>query len=295
MRMLITGANGLYGSKIAQITSIKNEVYSAYRRKNPPAHGTPIQFDISNKNQVENAFNKVHPEVVIHAASLTNVDECETNKELAWKTNVEGTKITAEATKQCKAFLLYVSTDYVFNGEKGNYTETDTADPINYYGFTKFKAEQLVENTLQECCIARTSVIFGETPAAEKINFALWVVNKLRRKEPVKIVTDQWNSPTLNTNLAEMTWEIIRRKMTGIYHLSGATRISRYDFAQSIAQTFNLDSSLITPSNSFNFNWAAKRPRDSSLNVGKAKKALTKKPLPVDEALSQLAQQMESK
>lgn len=291
MRLLITGASGLYGSKLSQIIEKDCEVYSGYSR-DPPTYGIPLQFDISNKNQVEHAFKKVHPDVVVHAATLTDVDGCETNKELAWKTNVEGTRNTAEAAKACDAFLFYVSTDYVFNGEKGNYTETDPPDPINYYGLTKLKAEELVENLIDEYCIARTSVIYGATPAVGKINFALWLLNKLRKKESVKIVVDQWNSPTLNTNLAEMTLEIIQRRMAGVYHLCGATRISRYDFAKSIASVFNLDPALITPSASSNFSWAAKRPKDSSLNVEKAQNALRNKPLSVDQALSRLRSEM---
>ena len=287
MKILITGASGLYGSKLSQIIPKDCEVYSAYG-KDKPIYGTPVQFDVSNKNQVEHAFKKANPDVVVHAATLTDVDKCETQKALAWKTNVEGTRNTAEAAKACDAFLFYVSTDYVFNGEKGNYTETETPDPINYYGLTKQKAEELVKDVMEEYCIARTSVIYGATPAAGKINFALWLLNNLRQKVTVKIVTDQWNSPTLNTNLAEMTWEIIQRKMTGIYHLSGATRISRYDFAKSVASAFNLDTDLILPSASSVFSWAAKRPKDSSLNVEKAQKALTNQPLPIDQALSQL-------
>jgi dTDP-4-dehydrorhamnose reductase len=291
LRILITGASGLYGSKIAQTIPKDCQIYSAYN-KDEPMHGTPIQFDVSNKNQVEHAFKKVNPDVVVHAATLTNVDECETNKELAWKTNVEGTRNTAEAAKACGAFLIYVSTDYVFNGEKGNYTETDTPEPINYYGLTKLKAEEIVEDMVDEYCVARASVIYGAKPAAGKINFALWLLNKLKQKEPVKIVVDQWNSPTLNTNLAEMTWEIVQRRMTGIYHLSGATRISRYDFAISIASVFNLDPALIIRSKSSEFSWAAKRPKDSSLNVEKAQNTLKKKPLPVDQALARLRSEM---
>jgi dTDP-4-dehydrorhamnose reductase len=287
VKILITGASGLYGSKLAQLTAKDCEVYSAYNT-NKTAHGTPVQFDISNKKQVKHAFMKISPDVVVHAATLTNVDECETNKNLAWKTNVEGTRNTIEAAKACHAFLFYISTDYVFNGEKGNYTETDTPDPINYYGLTKLKAETLVEDLMDEFCIARASVIYGAKPSAGKINFALWLLNKLTKKEPVKIVVDQWNSPTLNTNMAEMTWELIQRRMTGLYHLSGATRLSRYDFAKSIASAFNLDPTLIIPSTSSEFVWAAKRPKDSSLKIEKAKKALKIKPLMVDQALSQL-------
>jgi len=287
LKILITGASGLYGSKLAQLAAKDCEVYSGYN-KDQPIYGTAVQFDVSNKNQVEHAFRRVNPDVVVHAATLTDVDECETNKELAWKTNVEGTRNTAEAAKECHAFLVYVSTDYVFSGEKGNYTETDTPDPINYYGLTKLKAEELVEDLMDEYCITRTSVIYGATPAAGKINFALWLLNKLRKKETVKIVVDQWNSPTLNTNLAEMTLEIIQRRMTGVYHLSGATHLSRYNFAKLIASVFNLDPALIIPSASSEFAWAAKRPKDSSLNVEKAQNALRNKPLSVNQALSQL-------
>jgi dTDP-4-dehydrorhamnose reductase len=291
MKVLITGASGLYGSKLTQLIQEEHQVYAAYG-KNKPAYGNPIQFDVSNKIQVENAFKKADPDVVVHAASLTNVDTCETDKSLAWKINVEGTRNIAEAAKAYDAFLFYVSTDYIFNGEKGNYIETDKPDPINYYGLTKLKAENIVHDTVNQYCIARTSVLYGASPTAGKINFALWLINKLRKKETVKILTDQTNSPTLNTNLAEMTREIIQRKKTGIYHLSGDTQISRYDFAKMIAVTFGLNLALITPLSSSEFPWIAKRPKDSSLNTTKAKNALTKKPLPVEEALPQLKIEM---
>lgn len=292
LKLLITGASGLYGSKLAELAIARNyEVYSGYSR-DQPAYGTPIQFDISDKNRVEEAFKKVNPEVVVHAAALTDVDKCEINKELAWKINVEGTINIVEAIKSSHAFLVYISTDYVFNGETGNYKETDRPDPINYYGLTKLKAEEVIDNLINECCIARGSIIYGSTPAAGKVNFALWVLNKLKRNEQIKIVTDQWNSPSLNTNLADMTLEIIERKLTGTFHLSGATRINRYDFAKLIAQTFNLDTNLMNPSTSAEFSWAAKRPRDSSLNTAKAQQTLKNKPLQIKQALERMKQEL---
>jgi dTDP-4-dehydrorhamnose reductase len=292
LKLLITGASGLYGSKLAALASTRNyEVYSGYSQ-DQPAYGTPIQFDISDKNRVEEAFKKVNPEVVVHAAALTDVDKCEINKELAWKINVEGTRNIAEAVKTTRAFLIYISTDYVFNGEIGQYKETDRPDPINYYGLTKLKAEELVKDLICEYCIARASVIYGSTPAAGKVNFALWLLNKLERNEQAKIVTDQWNSPTLNTNMADMTLEIIERKLTGTFHLSGATRISRYDFAKKIAQTFSLNSNLISPSPSTEFSWAAKRPKDSSLDTAKAQQTLKNKPLQINHALERMKQEL---
>jgi dTDP-4-dehydrorhamnose reductase len=292
LKLLITGASGLFGSKLAELATARQyAVCSGYNRDNP-AHGTSFQFDVSDKSRVEKVFKKVNPEFVVHAAALTDVDKCEMNKELAWKINVEGTRNIVETVKATRAFLVYISTDYVFNGETGRYKETDNTDPINYYGYTKFRAEELVNNTIDERCVARASVIYGSTPAAGKVNFALWVLKKLRRNEPTKIVVDQWNSPTLNTNMAEMTLEIIERKLTGIFHLSGATRISRYDFAKQIAETFNLDSNLLSSTTSSEFSWAAKRPKDSSLDTSKAQKILKNSPLQINQALERMRQEL---
>jgi dTDP-4-dehydrorhamnose reductase len=292
LKLLITGASGLYGSKLAELATARNyEVYSGFSRDEPVC-GTPVQFDVSDKSRVEKVLEKVGPEVVVHAAALTDVDKCEINKELAWKINAEGTRNIADAVKTSGAFLIYASTDYVFNGETGHYKEDARPDPINYYGFTKLKAEELVKGLVGEYCIARASVIYGSTPAAGKVNFALWLLNKLERSEKARIVTDQWNSPTLNTNLADMTLEIIERKLTGIFHLSGATRISRYDFAKRIAENFNLDSDLISPTASAEFSWAAKRPRDSSLDTAKAQQTLKNKPLQINQALERMKQEL---
>jgi dTDP-4-dehydrorhamnose reductase len=292
LKLLITGASGLFGSKLAEIAVARNyAVHSGYCR-DQPAYGSSVQFDVSDKNRVEEALQKVDPDVVVHAAALTDVDKCEVNKELAWKINVEGTRNVVEAVKATNVFLVYVSTDYVFNGKTGLYKESDKPDAINYYGFTKLKAEEIVEDFVGEYCVARASVVYGSTPAAGKVNFALWVLSKLKRNEQARIVTDQWNSPTLNTNMAEMTLEIIERRLTGIFHLCGATRINRYDFAKKIAETFNLDSNLIRPATSAEFSWAAQRPRDSSLDTAKAQRSLKNKPLPIDSALERLREEL---
>ena len=196
-------------------------------------------------------------------------------------------KTSLEAAKSTGSFLIYISTDYVFSGEKGNYKEADKPDPINYYGLTKLKSEELVR-TQAEYFIARPSVIYGATPAAGKVNFVLWVMETLQKGGRVKIVTDQWNTPTLNTNLAEMTLEVVQRRLTGTFHLCGATRVSRFEFAQLIAEAFGLDKSLIDPVLSSQFTWPAKRPMDSSLDTSKARQTLQNKPLEIGEALKRL-------
>ena len=247
---------------------------------------------MSRLKNITEVFNSIKPEIVVHAGALSNVDKCEENNELAWKINVEGTQHIAELSRKNKAFLIYVSTDYVFSGKKGMYTETDETKPINYYGKTKLEAEKIVRNLMTEWCIARPSVIYGSVPAAGKINFALWVLDKLRKGEQINIITDQIISPTFNTNLAEMILEVAQRHLTGVYHLSGATPINRYDFACLIAETFDLDKNLIKPAKSEEMNWKAERPKNTSLIVKKASKILSKKPLKIEDALNQLKKEL---
>jgi dTDP-4-dehydrorhamnose reductase len=284
LKLLITGASGLLGSRLCELAIRKNhEVYSAYSQ-HKPLIGKPIQLDVSNKNDVETTFNLIKPEAVVHSAALTDVDKCELKKEMAWKINVEGTKNIAESSGKNQIFLVYVSTDYVFDGEKGMYEETDEPAPINYYGLTKLKGEEAVQ-ALDNYSIARGSVIYGSTPAIGKTNFALWLLEKLKREETVNIAIDQWNSPTLNANMAAMILETLERRLNGIFHLAGATRLSRYEFAKHLAQTFNLDRDYIKPVQSNHFKWVANRPKDSSLNVNMAKRTLAIKPLEIQEAL----------
>jgi dTDP-4-dehydrorhamnose reductase len=293
LKLLITGAGGLYGSKLAKIAVEANlEVYSCDVQESQVC-GNFVKFDVSNKELVNEAFKRVKPDVVVHAATLTDVDKCELNKGFAWKINVEGTRNIVESAKNTGSFLIYISTDYVFNGEKGWYTELEKPDPINHYGLTKLKAEELVK-AQEEYFIARPSVIYGSTPAAGKVNFALWLIETLRKGEHVKIVTDQWNTPTLNTNLAEMTLEAAERRLTGTFHLCGATRVSRFQFAELIAETFGLSKNLIDPALSSQFKWPAKRPMDSSLDTAKAQQTLRNKPLEIHEALKRLKFELSS-
>jgi dTDP-4-dehydrorhamnose reductase len=293
LKLLITGASGLYGSKLAKLALQKNiEVYSS-DIQSLSINGSFVKLDVSDKEKVDETFKKIKPDVIVHAATLTDVDKCEQNKELAWKINVEGTKNIVQASEATGSFLMYISTDYVFSGEKGNYKETDAPDPINYYGLTKLRAEEQVK-TQPEYFIGRPSVIYGSTPAAGKVNFALWLIETLRRGEHVKIVTDHWNTPTLNTNLAEMTLEVVERKLTGTFHLCGATRVSRFEFAQQIADAFGLDKSLIDPVLASQFTWPAKRPADSSLDTSKARQTFKSKPLEMAEALKKLKNELSS-
>jgi dTDP-4-dehydrorhamnose reductase len=289
MRLLVTGASGLLGNKIVEFAKHDYEVIPLYNTK--PLHPNSLKLDITNQSRVLRLFNKLKPHILIHTASETNVDKCETQKEHAWKINVEGTRNIALACNKANAKLFYISTDYVFDGKKGLYIEEDKPNPINYYGVTKLEGENQVIHHCKNYAILRTSVLYGCHPW--KQNFATWAINQLKQNKEITVVEDHYNTPTLADNLAEITIEAIQKNLQGLYHASGSERISRYEFAQQIARTFHLDPNLIKPIKMRQLAaWIAKRPKDSSLNTDKIQKQLKTKPLNITEGLNRMKKEL---
>ena len=288
MKFLITGASGLLGSKlVAKALASGHEVHSIVHEHSTQEAHVHI-LDITDQAAVEATLTNNSPEVVIHAASITDLDLCERNPELAYNVNAAATGFLADACRKQESFLVYVSTDYVFDGERGNYREHDRVNPVNVYGRSKLLGEEEVAQKAGGFCIARTSVVFG-WGRKHRPNFATWVYEKLRVGEKINVVTDQYATPTLSSDLARMLVEVAERRMNGTYHLSGSTRINRYEFAVLLARRFSLDEKLLTPSKAEAVRWAARRPFDSSLNVAKAKEALKNKPSALNEALDEFA------
>jgi len=284
LRILVTGASGLLGQKVAEFAQVNgHEVYAIYR-EHTITMGTPIKLDLTDNERLLRVISKLKPDAIIHTAAYSDVEGCETNRNLAWKINAEATKHLATAAVSAHSHLTYVSTDYVFDGMKGLYTEQDVPNPISHYGYTKLKGEEFIKEHASKWCIARPSVIYGWGPK-HKLNFATWLINSLGQRREVRILTDQHISPTLNTNLAKMLIEIAEREITGILHTAGATRVNRYEFALKLADFFCLEKSLVKPAKTDEMQWKAKRPKDSSLNVSKATALLNQKPLKLDRAL----------
>jgi dTDP-4-dehydrorhamnose reductase len=244
-------------------------------------------MDITKESDVRRVFNSFKPDVVIHAAAETNVDRCEVDKKHAWRVNVGGTKNIADMSNVINARMLYVSTDYVFSGEQGLYTERDDPNPVNHYGSTKLEGERYVTRTCRDYAIARTSVLYGHHPS--KSNFAEWVIKTLEENEPISVVDDHYNSPTLADNLAEAIVEMIQKNLVGLYHIAGSARINRFDFALQIAKAFDLDSGLIKPVRMSELKaWVAERPRDSSLRIDEIQRQIKTKLLDVNGALKKM-------
>jgi len=285
LKVLVTGANGLLGSKLVEALSTSYEVFPTDNAQ--AVYSKSMRMDIADANEVLEIFSEVRPDAVIHAAAETNVDKCETDRGLAWRVNAEGTRNISQACAKIEAKLIYMSTDYIFDGEKGLYTEYAQANPLNYYGLTKLKGEEFVRELCHDYVIARTSVLYGWHP--RKLNFATWVIDSLKDGKRISVVNDHYNSPTLSDNLAEMIQRALKVHLSGVYHMAGGERISRYNFALKIAEMFDLDKALISPMKVADLEaWIAKRPRDSSLCVDKIRKEVGIEPLNLDEALRRM-------
>ena len=246
-----------------------------------------LAVDITKKEQTLKSIDTVVPSVVVHTAAETDVDRCETERDLARRINVDGTANIAAACARVGARLILISTDYVFDGRKGNYAETDEPNPISFYGLTKLEAERIVASTSSNFLIVRTSVLYGWHPT--KLNFATWILKGLRERQTLKVVNDHINSPTFAGNLADAIRKVIERNSQGVLHVAGSERISRFDFARRIARHFDLDERLLASVKMSDLNWTARRPADSSLNVGKAEKELGIELFGADRGLDEMA------
>jgi len=284
LKLLITGASGLVGASLAQVASKMGHetvlTYNQHQISRPNA----LRIDITNSRNVEEVLEEAVPEVVVHLASITDVDLCEKQPELANSVNGVGTQILAQNCFNKEAHFVYVSTDYVFDGDQGNYREDDAPKPVNIYGLSKLKGEQFTRATSDRFCVARTSVVYGWGRSYRQ-NFGFWAYTELKAGRTVRVVDDQYCSPTLNSQLARMLLEVTERRLSGTIHLAGASRLSRYEFACAVAKELDISTSYVTPVSASSSAWRAKRPHDSSLNVERALQVLSHKPQEIKSAL----------
>lgn len=293
MKFLVTGSAGLVGRQVIKdLLQSYTKIYSCYNNSKPE-DGIATPLDLTSPDDIIKVVESIKPDVIIHLAAMTNVDLCETQKDLATRINSKSTAIIAEQAKKLGAFMVYVSTDYVFDGEKGMKKESDTPNPIDHYGKSKLEGENAVKEIATKWCIARTSTPYGIHQ--KKKSFPIFIAENLQARIHLDIITDQYTSPTYVPNLSKMITEIASRNIQGILHVAGPTRISRYDMAEMVADKLGLDKKLLRPTSMADMNWAAKRPRDSSLDVSKATLLLKEKPMTAQQGLDLFIEQMKAK
>ena len=283
MKYLVTGSAGLIGTQITYDLEESDQlVYSCYNDVKP-LYGIPTKLDLLNLENISKIFQKLRPDVIIHSAALTNVEKCELEPKLANSINAKATEIIAKETERIGSYLTYISTDYIFDGKKGLYNEIDIPNPLNQYGKTKLIGEKNIESHTSNYSIIRTSTPFGIT--SSKKTFPIWLLENVQKNNKVNLLEDQFTSPTYVPNLSKMILEITTRNLKGLFHLSGSTRISRFEFAKLIIETLNLDSSLLNPVKIDTMSWKATRPLDSSLDISKVNSILKTKPFTIQQSL----------
>lgn len=291
MKVLITGANGLLGQHLIKILVEKNyQVVATSRGESrlpftPSANYTYHAMDITNALETYSVMNLEKPDVVVHAAAMTQVDDCELQPQQCERINVQGTsQILTDAETFSKHFI-YVSTDFVFDGEKGNYAEEDDTKPISWYGFTKLQAESMVQTSDIPFAIVRTCLVYGNTLTGTRSNIISWVKDSLQQNKTIRVVTDQLRTPTYVEDLVKGILLVIEKKAEGIYHISGKDWLSPYDMALKTADRFTLDKSKIEKANASNFTQPGRRPLKTGFVIEKARKELGFEPVSFEEAL----------
>lgn len=251
-KVLITGSNGMLGKALVKRLSRKYSIKAISRE----------DADITDLNAIAKVITKAKPDIVIHTAAYTKVDDCESNFLLAYKVNAIGTRNVTIACQRIDASMVYISTDYVFDGTKESpYTEFDATNPLSVYGKTKLAGEEFVRQILNRFYIIRTSWLYG----AGGVNFVDTIVNKAKTEKELKIVDDQRGSPTYVNDLADKIGEIIKEEKYGIYHVTNSGSCTWFEFAKRIIEYSNIKGVDVIPIKSNALNRPAKRPANSVL------------------------------
>jgi dTDP-4-dehydrorhamnose reductase len=289
MKVLVTGANGLLGHELIGLLLQKEfEVIATSKGPNrlnvTRGNFSYRDLDITDGMACNKILTEDRPDVIIHAAAMTQVDQCELNKIDCYNINVTATRFLIEAAKEVKARFVYISTDFIFDGLTGPYKEEDEPRPLNYYGSTKLSAEIEVMESGLPWSIIRTVLVIGNADSTRS-NIISWVKDKLTKGEKIKVVDDQFRTPTYTEDLAKGIVLVVEKNATGIYHISGKDLLTPYQIAIMTADHFHLDHSLIEKADATSFSQPALRPPRTGFYIDKARADLGYEPLSFEEGL----------
>jgi dTDP-4-dehydrorhamnose reductase len=297
MNVLITGANGLLGQKLVKLYNDHPEVNiiatGRGANRNPPGSYSYRSLDITSENEVDKIIAETQPDVIINTAAMTQVDQCETEKEACWILNVTAVKHLIKASAKHHCFLIHLSTDFIFDGEAGPYKEDDLPNPLSYYAESKLASEKLLLESQLKYAIVRTQLVYGIVPDMSRSNIILWVKKSLEEGKNIKVVNDQWRTPTLAEDLAKGCALIAEKRAEGIFHISGEDLLTPYEMAMATCEFFQLDKSQIEEVDGSIFQQAAKRPPRTGFILDKAKRELGYQPVSFKEGIAVLKSQLQ--
>lgn len=289
-KILITGGSGFLGGHLIFQAQKKFEVFATYHKNPINFQGVQCrQLDLRDSSAIQTILDELRPDVVIHNAAVADIDFCEKEKNVARAINYHGTEILAKKCKQLGLRLIYVSTDNVFDGKRGNYSEDDLPNPINYYGETKQLAEEAIASICQNFVIARAALIYG-APVTAGSSFSEWIFNNLKAGNSVTVFVDQFRTPIYAMNLSEALLELAESDWYGTIHLGGPQKLSRYGFAKIFCDIFGFSTKTLEPTFIKDTPFLAKRPLDLSFNISKAQKVLNTQFLSCEAGFKQMKQ-----
>ncbi|MEI7979108.1 MAG: NAD(P)-dependent oxidoreductase [Bacteroidota bacterium] len=297
MKVLITGSNGLLGQKLIDLYKNKTEyeLIATARGDNRYANlegYTYESLDITNENEVAEIIKKHKPNVLINTAAMTNVDACESDKEGCDQLNIDAVKYLVNACNENQVHLIHISTDFIFDGTHGPLLETETPNPLSYYGLSKLKGEEEVINYAKSWAILRTVLVYGIVSDMSRSNIVLWAKGALESGKTINVVADQFRTPTLAEDLAMGCKLAADKNAQGIYNISGKDYISVFDLVYKVADFWKLDKTLLNMSTSEGIKQPAKRPPITGFILTKAINELGYNPHSFDEGLALLNQQL---
>lgn len=298
-KILVTGSNGLLGQKLTDLylTIPTVDLIATGRGEDryPLKQGYMYaELDITNKQQVYEVIEKYIPDCIIHTAAMTNVDACELDHEACVLQNIEAVKNVVDAAKNTNAHLIHLSTDFIFDGKDGPYKEDAKPNPLSFYGDSKLKAEQIVMNGSDNWAIARTVLVYGLVADMSRTNIVLWAKDALENKKPIKVVDDQYRTPTLAEDLAMGCRLLEMHEARGIYNISGKDYMNIYELVSRVAKYFGFEMDNVTRVNSDTLSQPAKRPPVTGFDISKAKKELGYNPHSFEEGIEMVQKQFEN-
>lgn len=286
-RLLITGGSGFVGGHLLMQSQSHYDVVTTYHTHKYDIPNVDWRYlDLTSTKSITDVVTNSSPDAVILTAALTAVDECEIQRERAFDVNVNGIDTWIDLSNTMNFKLIFVSSDMVYDGQKGFYNEEDPVSPINYYGETKVLAEEKIETGCQNYVIARAALIYG-TPLTNSNSFSQSILNRISMRQPVKLFYDQYRSPILVNNLASALIELSVNSFNGKINLGGSQRINRYDFGSEMAHTFNFSTDNFIKVSMHDIETPAKRPVDVSMDIAKAQSVLETKLLNITHGMTQ--------
>jgi dTDP-4-dehydrorhamnose reductase len=292
--VLITGGTGLLGKGMEETAPGGWRIVSVHQRdyKVEDSHAEHRVLDIRDKVAVDDLFDEVRFDAVVHAAGIASVDYVEKHYAESLESNIVGTLNICSAARRQGTHLIYVSTNAVFDGTKAPYAESSPVAPVNKYGRLKVECERLVAETQPSFAILRPILMYGWNHSVTRPNPATWIYDKLLRGETVELVDDVTENPLFNLQCGRALWAAVKTRLTGIVHLAGKTAVNRYEFGLALAKVFDLDASLIKRVTSARFAGIAPRPPNTTLSTKRMQKELGVAPMTLSEGLKAMKASM---